>query len=231
MANALKHKTQSAEVDLGVAGEIGPDEWNEEHLFAGGAVDGDVLVWSAAASDKVGWLSALGTLAVPSGGLIGGGSFSNLRFSSADDVTGRLNFNPILNFVNTSGASVDVGLAGSFVPASGSGSWAMFHLNPVVNGTSTGTAYGLGIASKTNTLTGGSIKLFSVGTTTTNLFTGYTPLIEIDITGYIEGKEQTAPAAPAANGYRLFAQDNGAGKTQLMVIFGSGVAQQIAIEP
>src|SRR3990167_1618921 len=116
-------------------------------------------------------------------------------------------------------------------PGSGSGSFAALQLNPTINGTSTGIAYGLGIASLTNVLTGGTIKPFSVGTTTTNLFTGYTPLIEIDITGYIEGKEQTAPAAPAANGYRLFAQDNGAGKTQLMVIFGSGVAQQIAIEP
>lgn len=51
------------------------------------------------------------------------------------------------------------------------------------------------------------------------------------VSGYIEGAEQAAPAAPAANGYRIFAQDNGAGKTQLMVIFGSGSAQQIAIEP
>lgn len=49
--------------------------------------------------------------------------------------------------------------------------------------------------------------------------------------GYIAGEEQTAPAAPAANGYRIFAQDNGAGKTQLMVIFATGAAQQIAIEP
>lgn len=49
--------------------------------------------------------------------------------------------------------------------------------------------------------------------------------------GYIAGEEQTAPAAPAANGYRIFAQDNGAGKTQLMVLFASGAAQQIAIEP
>lgn len=48
---------------------------------------------------------------------------------------------------------------------------------------------------------------------------------------FLSGVEQSAPAAPAANGYRIFAQDNGAGKTQLMVIFGSGVAQQIAIEP
>lgn len=48
---------------------------------------------------------------------------------------------------------------------------------------------------------------------------------------YLGGTEQTAPAAPAANGFRIFAQDNGAGKTQLMVIFSSGAAQQIAIQP
>lgn len=49
--------------------------------------------------------------------------------------------------------------------------------------------------------------------------------------GYVEGAEMTAPAAPAANGYRIYAEDNGAGKTRLMVLFASGAAQQIAIEP
>lgn len=43
--------------------------------------------------------------------------------------------------------------------------------------------------------------------------------------------EMTAPAAPAANTMHLWVQDNGAGKTQLMVRFGSGAAIQIAIEP
>lgn len=50
------------------------------------------------------------------------------------------------------------------------------------------------------------------------------------LTGYIEGTEQVAPSAPAANKFRLFAQDNGAGKTQLMVQFATGVAIQLAIE-
>jgi lysophospholipase L1-like esterase len=45
------------------------------------------------------------------------------------------------------------------------------------------------------------------------------------------GTEVTAPSAPAANGFRLFAQDNGAGKTQLMVLFATGAAQEIAIQP
>lgn len=48
---------------------------------------------------------------------------------------------------------------------------------------------------------------------------------------FLAGVEQAAPAAPAANGYRIFAQDNGGGKTQLMVIFSTGAAQQLAIEP
>lgn len=49
--------------------------------------------------------------------------------------------------------------------------------------------------------------------------------------GYLQGFEMTAPSAPAANGGRIYLEDNGAGKTRLMVIFQSGAAQQIAIEP
>jgi hypothetical protein len=43
--------------------------------------------------------------------------------------------------------------------------------------------------------------------------------------------EMTAPAAPAANGVNIYAEDDGAGKTRLMALFASGAAQQIAIEP
>ena len=49
--------------------------------------------------------------------------------------------------------------------------------------------------------------------------------------GYHEMAEMTAPAAPATNSVRIYAQDNGAGKTQLMALFATGAAQQIAIEP
>ena len=37
--------------------------------------------------------------------------------------------------------------------------------------------------------------------------------------------------APAANGARLYARDNGAGKTQLVVRFATGAIQVIATEP
>ena len=49
--------------------------------------------------------------------------------------------------------------------------------------------------------------------------------------GALSFLEQTAPAAPASNIVRIYAQDNGAGKTQLMALFATGAAQQIAIEP
>lgn len=95
---------------------------------------------------------------------------------------------------NTSGAQAIVGIGDStvgFAPASGSGSFAAVHVNPTINGTSSGTAYGIGIASKTNTLTGGNIRLFSAGTSTTDLFTGYTERAYIDTAGIIRSSMGT----------------------------------------
>ena len=48
---------------------------------------------------------------------------------------------------------------------------------------------------------------------------------------YIEFTEMTAPSAPSTNLVRIYAEDNGSGKTKLMALFPSGAAQQIAIEP
>lgn len=47
----------------------------------------------------------------------------------------------------------------------------------------------------------------------------------------LEMFERTAPSAPDANGVRIYAEDDGAGKTRLMALFSSGAAQQIAIQP
>lgn len=70
------------------------------------------------------------------------------------------------------------------------------------------------------------------GTTAQSLATRFTlSSAGGSLVGYLELVEQTAPTAPAANGVRIYAVDNGAGKTQLMAIFASGVAQQLAIEP
>jgi hypothetical protein len=51
-------------------------------------------------------------------------------------------------------------------------------------------------------------------------------------TGSVLGfTEIAAPAAPAANEAIVFVQDNGAGKTRLMVQFATGAAIQLAIQP
>jgi hypothetical protein len=51
------------------------------------------------------------------------------------------------------------------------------------------------------------------------------------LAGYSQLSEVTAPAAPAANEVRIYAEDDGAGKTRLMALFATGAAVQIAIEP
>jgi hypothetical protein len=43
-------------------------------------------------------------------------------------------------------------------------------------------------------------------------------------------ESSSAPSA-VVNSARIYAVDNGSGKTQLMVRFGTGASQQIAIEP
>jgi hypothetical protein len=49
--------------------------------------------------------------------------------------------------------------------------------------------------------------------------------------GAMQFTEMTAPSAGATNTVRLYAEDNGSGKTRLMAIFPTGAAQQVAIEP
>lgn len=48
--------------------------------------------------------------------------------------------------------------------------------------------------------------------------------------GYLHMQEMTAPSAPDTNEGRIYMDDSG-GKTRVMVIFSSGAAQQIAIQP
>jgi hypothetical protein len=48
---------------------------------------------------------------------------------------------------------------------------------------------------------------------------------------YLDITEMSAPAAPAANTARLYVEDDGSGKTRLMVLFPTGAAQVLATEP
>jgi hypothetical protein len=65
--------------------------------------------------------------------------------------------------------------------------------------------------------------------TDTNLSVGAS--IGVDSSGFISFTEIGAPAAAPANGARLFAVDNGAGKTRLSVQFPTGAAVTVATEP
>lgn len=49
--------------------------------------------------------------------------------------------------------------------------------------------------------------------------------------GAMQLAEMTPPAAPAADNVRIYAEDNGSGKTRLMALFATGAAVQLAIEP
>lgn len=58
------------------------------------------------------------------------------------------------------------------------------------------------------------------------------PSTALDIgAGAIEFNEMSAPGGGAANTARLYSADNGAGKTQLIVVFNTGAAQVLATEP
>ncbi len=69
-----------------------------------------------------------------------------------------------------------------------------------------------------------------LGSTSGKVGIGLTaPVGKLDVNGDVGLSEMTAPAG-TANTARIFAVDNGAGKTVLKVIFGSGAAQQLAIQ-
>lgn len=65
--------------------------------------------------------------------------------------------------------------------------------------------------------------------------TGGDIILDADFTivgaGTIEGAEITAPGVGAANTYRIYGEDNGAGKTRVMIQFATGAPVQIAIQP
>ena len=66
--------------------------------------------------------------------------------------------------------------------------------------------------------------------TTANDYAGYF-LGKVGVSSHVELSEIADPAAAAANSLRLFARDNGSGKTQLCVRFPSGSIQVLATEP
>ncbi len=49
--------------------------------------------------------------------------------------------------------------------------------------------------------------------------------------GAMRMAEMTAPSAPGVNSGVMYLEDNGSGKTRMMVLFATGAAQQVAIQP
>jgi hypothetical protein len=138
-------------------------------------------------------------------------------FSSSDDVI-KINTHGVKRVeINDSGVGItnDLQVSGEFELVSSSVP------------TSTLTSITSFIGAMHYNATSGDSHFFKVNGTTE---------VEIDAdgldirNGWLELEERTAPSG-LGNHARLYAKDNGAGKTQLVVIFGSGVEQVIATQP
>ena len=70
-------------------------------------------------------------------------------------------------------------------------------------------------------------------TFTTTPVGAITPLerLRINAAGDLEIREIAAPSAGEPNTCKIYAEDNGSGKTRLMALFSSGVPQQLALQP
>ena len=53
----------------------------------------------------------------------------------------------------------------------------------------------------------------------------------VDVGNYVRLTEMERPSGRRADTVRIYAEDGGSGKTRLMAVFGTGDAQQIAVEP
>lgn len=71
----------------------------------------------------------------------------------------------------------------------------------------------------------------AIGNTTAGDFSGTVKLTGIVQLGYTEMTEIVAPAAGAVNTARIYAKDNGAGKTQVCALFNTGAEQCFATQP
>jgi len=136
-----------------------------------------------------------------------------------------------------------------WIRSTGTGTIGNGYANFVRSPTASGTApitniYGLYCEDLKPTGVTNAYAFKSLGTTTNGVLAGKLrvgattdPSATLDITGtikatsYIEGAEETEPAAPSANGYRIFSVDNGSGKTVLKVRFATGASQVLATEP
>lgn len=149
--------------------------------------------------DGNGNITNKGSITMATNGVLSGSGTIGLQFLNSPNANGTFQISGNINN-NTSGGNTVWNDAQGWSPSSGSGSVAMMQINPTFNATSTGTAYALAIASKTNVVTGGKIRLLSVGTTTTDVYTGYTEEFGIDASGNVSGSGSLSfPTAGTTN--------------------------------
>lgn len=121
-----------------------------------------------------------------------------------------------INSASGSAAYLDMGAAGT----------RRFGITATSTDTDIGTVGALPLTLSTNGVS--RIQISGTGDVTVTR----SVILSNTTTGFVEGTEQSSsPAAPAANGWRIYGKDNGSGKTVLYVRFASGAEQQIAIEP
>ena len=147
-------------------------------------------------------------------------------------------------YSNTTGAATAVGTAALYSPAGVTANASVTAVRQV----GVGEECGQGSATQSNDITTIGYRALADGTGATSLGSGanaaYAGSIALGLNTvttaadqlkfgarHMEMVEITAPAAGAANSARIYAVDNGAGKTQLMVQFATGAAVQLAIEP
>lgn len=140
---------------------------------------------------------------------------SPLTFTGADSDTPRVRF-------DQDGGTADAAIS-TFTDASGT--YMVFGSNAYVNASAAIVRFDGTKASSAIQYEPGSVQMWTGGTSADP-----TKAWEFT-TAYLQAGEQTAPSAPSANRGRIFFQDDGAGKTQLCVLFSSGAAQCFATQP
>ncbi len=175
------------------------------------------------------------------------GAGANPLYSFAETKAGTA-ANPAgaqLTATNTSAAALTGSVVGAYLSANLIAGQVGFvrglNINNEIDGGTTttggieGISVGLNISAGTHPVAAGVHVLEVTGATlnyavltdaaTPSLFGGSVTA------SYFQTTEIVAPSAGAVNTVRIYAQDNGGGKTQLMALFASGSAQQLAIQP
>lgn len=245
----VKPAFQSAIADSGSPTQLGPNAWNAARLFSGGT-EGDLCVRAAAASTGAAWSASLtnltvtGTFAV---GVVNVGTPA-ISFSAAMRILGAgANVMDLQSttltaniYMSPTGADRWIFGAGQILPNDfGLSNNTRGTVPLVISGGASGGQTLLSSAAGVQLQFSGRTSSFSAlkssGTTLAVRLADDSTDASLSAlhhlaSGYYEGTEMAAPGGGAANTGRLYFDDNGSGKTRLMVVFNTGVAIQLAIQ-